>query len=187
MRVGLISDTHGDAAAWRRAMELFAACELILHAGDHLYHGAFNPVLPTYDPRELTREMNECAIPVLHARGNCDSEVDQSALQDPIMSPYVFCRLEGLNVLVAHGDSMDKMELVEQALGYGVHLLVRGHTHIHGIWEHGPMLVCNPGSPSLPKGDGIPSVGILEGSRVSLYDLRGGDLLASRDLPRIDT
>jgi len=168
-------------------MGLFAACELILHAGDHLYHGAFNPVLPTYDPKELTREMNECGIPVLHARGNCDSEVDQLALEDPIMSPYVFCRLEGLNVLVTHGDSMDQTELVEQAIAYGAHLLVRGHTHIRGIWEHGPMLVCNPGSPSLPKGDGIPSVGILEEARVSLYDVRSGDLLASRDLPRIIT
>jgi len=185
MRVGLISDTHGDAEAWRRAMQIFATCELILHAGDHLYHGAFNPVLPTYDPKELTREMNECDITVLHARGNCDSEVDQFALKDPIMSPYVFCRLEGLNVLVTHGDSMDKMKLVEQALTYGVHLLVRGHTHIHGIWEHGSMLVCNPGSPSLPKGDGIPSVGIYEDTRVSLYDVRSGDLIASRTLPGV--
>jgi putative phosphoesterase len=187
MRVGMISDTHGDAAAWRQAMGIFEACELILHAGDHLYHGAFNPVLPTYDPKELARGMNECAIPVLHARGNCDSEVDQFALKEPIMTPYVFCRLEGLNILVTHGDGMDKTQLVELGLAYGAHLLVRGHTHIYGIWEHGSMLVCNPGSPSLPKGDGVPSVGILEDGEVTLFDVRSGDRLVSRSLPRAVT
>ena len=182
MRVGLISDTHGDAAAWRRAMEVMASCELILHAGDHLYHGAFNPVLPTYEPAQLAREMNECELPILHARGNCDSEVDQLALKDPIMTPYVFCRLEGLNVLLTHGDGIDHMDLVERARGYGAHLLVRGHSHIHGIWEHGPLLVCNPGSPSLPKGDGVPSVGILEEGEVSIYDVRSGDILVSKSI-----
>lgn len=184
MKVGLISDTHGDATAWRRAVGIFESCELILHAGDHLYHGAFNLILPTYDPKELTREINECPIPILHARGNCDSEVDQSALNDPIMSPYAFCRLEGVNVMITHGDAMDEMELVDLARGYRANLLVRGHTHSHGIWEHGPMLVCNPGSPSIPKGDGVPSVGILEDGVVSLYDMRDGSITASRSLPK---
>ena len=183
MRVGLISDTHGDAAAWRRAMEILGACDLILHAGDHLYHGAFNPVLPTYDPRTLAAEMNACAIPILHARGNCDSDVDQLALRDPIMSPYVICRLEGKNIMLTHGDAMEEKELVETARGYRVSLLVRGHTHIHGIWEHPPLLVCNPGSPSLPKGDGIPSVAILEEGTVSLLDLGNGGIIVKRPIP----
>lgn len=182
MMVGMISDTHGDAAAWRRAMEILGSCELILHAGDHLYHGAFNPVLPTYDPRELAREMNECAVPILHARGNCDSEVDQLALRAPIMSPYFFCRLEGMNIMVTHGDGMDHAALVELAQGYGADLLVRGHTHARGTWEHGSMLVCNPGSPSLPKGDGVPSVAILREGEVTLYDIRDGSSLPPRAL-----
>lgn len=182
MKVGLISDTHGDATAWLKAMDIFESCDLILHAGDHLYHGAFNPVLPTYDPQELAREMNQCPIPILHVRGNCDSEVDQAALKDPIMSAYVFCRLEDSNIMVMHGDSLDEMGLVDLAGGYRADLLVRGHTHSHGIWEHGRVLVCNPGSPSLPKGDGVPSVAVLENNRVSLYDMRDGSVLTSRPL-----
>jgi putative phosphoesterase len=183
MKIGMISDTHGDASAWGRAMELLETCDLILHAGDHLYNGAFNPVLPSYDPKELARLMNECPIPILHARGNCDSEVDQLALRDPIMSPYFFCRLDGLNVMVTHGDAMEVAELVELAQGYGVHLLVRGHTHIRGTWVHGDMLACNPGSPSLPKGDGVPSVAILHDAAVTLYDLRDGTALGAHGLP----
>jgi len=183
MRVGLVSDTHGDAAAWRKALEIFGPCDLILHAGDHLYHGVFNPILPTYDPRELAEEMNDCPIPILHARGNCDSDVDQMALRDPIMSPYVFCRLEGWNILLTHGDAREEQELVELAEGYGAHLLVRGHTHIHGIWDHPPLLVCNPGSPSLPKGNGIPSVAVLEDGDLYIYDLRDGSRLSGRHMP----
>jgi putative phosphoesterase len=183
MKIGLISDTHGDVAAWREALKVLASCELILHAGDHLYHGALNPVLPSYDPRGLAEAMNECTVPILHARGNCDSDVDQLALRDPIMSPYLFCRLEGLNVLVAHGDGMDHLGLVELARGYGARLLVRGHTHVHGLWDHGSLLVCNPGSPSLPKGNEIPSVAVLEDGEVTLFDMRDGGAISSRKIP----
>jgi hypothetical protein len=183
MRVGLISDTHGDAAAWREALKIFRSCELILHAGDHLYHGAFNPILPTYNPRELAGEMNGCETPILHARGNCDSDVDQLAIKDPIMSPYVICRLEGINIMITHGDAMDDLELVELAKGYRARLLVRGHTHVHGIWDHGSLLVCNPGSPSLPKGNEVPSVAVLADGKVTLYDLRDGTELSGRPLP----
>lgn len=183
MRIGLVSDTHGDPAAWRKAMRVLQDCELILHAGDHLYHGAFNPVLPTYDPQEMARELNGCPIPIMHARGNCDSDVDQLALRDPILSPYVICRLEGINIMLTHGDGMEEPELVELARRYGMRLLVRGHTHVHGIWEHGDLLVCNPGSPSLPKGDGISSVGILEDGKVGIYDIGNGQVINSRPLP----
>lgn len=180
MRIGLVSDTHGDPVAWRRALELLGDCELILHAGDHLYHGAFNPVLPEYDPKEMARELNECPIPILHARGNCDSEVDQAALRDPILSPYVICRLEGMKVMLAHGDAMEEAQLAELAARYGMNLLVRGHTHVAGLWEHGSLLVCNPGSPSLPKGEGIPAVGLLEDGTIRILDLRNGAVLHER-------
>jgi putative phosphoesterase len=183
MKVGLISDTHGDVEAWRRAMDLLGSCELILHAGDHLYHGVFNPILESYDPRQLANEMNDCPIPMLHARGNCDSDVDQMALADPIMSPYVFCQVEGLKILITHGDGMGDVELVEMAEGYGVQLVVRGHTHVHGVWNHGSLLVCNPGSPSLPKGDQVPSVGLLEDGSVRVVDLNNGDTLFGLEVP----
>lgn len=183
MKVGLISDTHGDADAWRRAMGVFGDCDLILHAGDHLYHGAFNPVLPTYDPKELAREINDCPIPILHARGNCDSEVDQTAIDDPILAPYAFCRLEGLNIMAVHGDGLSEEELSGMAARYGVGLLLRGHTHVRGMRRSGSALLLNPGSPSLPKGDGIPTVAVLEGTELFLVDLRDGGVLEKGRLP----
>jgi hypothetical protein len=182
MKVGIISDTHGDIEAWEKAMRLFEGCELILHAGDHLYHGAFNPVVPSYRPRELAEMMNDSPIPILHARGNCDSEVDQLALKDPILSPMVVCFLEGVKILVVHGHQKEDQEWVKTASGYGVDLLVRGHTHVPGIWRHGSLLVCNPGSPSLPKGREGATVAVLEDKEVSLLDL-DGKVLNSGKLP----
>ena len=39
MRVGIISDTHGGLKAWEEAIKgPFEGVELILHAGDLLYH-----------------------------------------------------------------------------------------------------------------------------------------------------
>ncbi|MDY6795018.1 MAG: hypothetical protein SWK76_07030 [Actinomycetota bacterium] len=73
------------------------------------------------------------------------------------------------------------MELVELAKAYGARLLVRGHTH-RGIWVHGSLLVCNPGSPSIPKGDEVPSVGLLEDGEVRLHDLRSGEVISTRKL-----
>ena len=76
--------------------------------------------------------------------------------------------------------------LVEMATGYSVQLLVRGHTHIHGVWNHGSLLVCNPGSPSLPTGNEIPSVGVLENGIVSILDLRNGGKLLNLQVPALD-
>ncbi len=182
MRIGLISDTHGDPLAWRKAVRLLEGCRMILHAGDHLYNGAFNPVLPSYSPSELARLMNESKAPILHVRGNCDSEVDQLALKDPILSPYIWVHLDGLDIMVVHGHQAEEGELARQAAGYGARWLVRGHTHIYGIREVEGVTVCNPGSPSLPKGDGIPTVGLLEGNVLSILELESGKPLLLKEL-----
>jgi hypothetical protein len=73
--------------------------------------------------------MNASTIPILHARGNCDSEVDSLALTDPIMSPYVFLVWEGMRIVVTHGDAYpDPAGLVAQGKRWGARLIVRGET-----------------------------------------------------------
>ncbi len=178
MKIGLVSDTHGDVKAWSRAQELFEGCDLILHAGDHLYNGAFNPVLESYYPLEAARLMNASPVPILHARGNCDSEVDSLALTDPIMSPYVFLVWEGLRIVVTHGDAYpEPSDLAAQGRRWGVRLIVRGHTHERGITEWNGVTIFNPGSCSLPKGDGVATVGMLENRELTLLRLADGEVL----------
>jgi hypothetical protein len=178
MKIGMVSDTHGDVKAWKRVEELLAGCELILHAGDHLYNGAFNPILPSYNPLELAGMMNASTIPILHARGNCDSEVDSLALTDPIMSPYVFLVWEGMRIVVTHGDAYpDPAGLVAQGKRWGARLIVRGHTHESSISYFDGVTLFNPGSCSLPKGDGVATVGLLGDGELMLVRLADGEVL----------
>lgn len=182
MRIGLISDTHGDLEAWLRAVDLLGEIDLMLHAGDHLYHGVFNPVLETYVPGNLAQAMNESPFPILHAKGNCDSEVDQNALNDPILDPYALLMLENAQIMVIHGDRYDEAGLFGMAERLGVKIIVRGHTHISGIKERGGIIMVNPGSPSLPKGDCIPSVGLIEEKTVKILSLGDGTVTCLKEI-----
>ena len=104
MKIGIISDTHGHEMAWANACErFFKGADLILHAGDVLYHGPRNPMKADYNPAGLVARINSCDIPVVIAKGNCDSSVDASCLDLPIEAPYAYVVWEGLRIVVTHG------------------------------------------------------------------------------------
>lgn len=163
MKIGVISDTHGDVRAWRKVIEgVFKDAGLIIHAGDILYHGPRNPLVPGYNPPALSTLINSCPVPVLFAKGNCDAEVDQLMLDYPIQSPYVFMQLGNLRVMAHHGDGLDRDEALRLSRLYHAHLFISGHTHVPSLEEESGVVLLNPGSPSLPKGDGRPSVAAME-------------------------
>ena len=94
MKFGIISDTHGHELAWADAVsKFFGGAEMILHAGDVLYHGPRNPRKTDYNPAGLVERINTSNVPVVIARGNCDSSVDESCLDVPICAPYAFVKL----------------------------------------------------------------------------------------------
>ena len=46
MKIGIISDTHGCHERWSLAYDkYFKDADMIIHAGDVLYHGPRNPML----------------------------------------------------------------------------------------------------------------------------------------------
>jgi hypothetical protein len=177
MRIGVISDTHGGTQGWRQAVAgPFVGAELILHAGDIFYHGPRNPMPPGYDPAALAQLINAAPAPVIIARGNCDSDVDQLVLDFPIQAPYALVVIEGLRIMVNHGTEFGLEDplpgLARLAAKYKLDVLVSGHTHIPmlesvggavnmqsvRIWKIPPdlkrvggSLIMNPGSPALPK------------------------------------
>ncbi|MCL4499272.1 MAG: phosphodiesterase [Chloroflexi bacterium] len=154
MRIGVISDTHGDTLAWDRALVAFAGCSLVVHCGDILYHGPFNPMLPTYAPHQLAGALNEAPFPIVFGKGNCDSEVDQLAISYPIEQPMAHVHLHDLSLLALHGDKYDEEGLEKLGRKYGVDIIVRGHTHECTIRKMGGgLVIMNPGSASLPKED----------------------------------
>ena len=81
MKIGIISDTHGCHERFSLAFDkYFKDADMIIHAGDVLYHGPRNPMLSNYNPAKLAEKLNSCSMPVVICRGNCDSEVDQMVL-----------------------------------------------------------------------------------------------------------
>ena len=78
MKIGLISDTHGNVAGWDRAVEVaLEGSDLIVHCGDVLYHGPKFAPAEAYDPMTLASRINDSHVAVLIARGNGDSDVDR--------------------------------------------------------------------------------------------------------------
>ncbi|MCL6638875.1 MAG: phosphodiesterase [Firmicutes bacterium] len=163
MKIGIISDTHGDARSWQKVMAgPFKDARLLIHAGDILYHGPRNPVIAGYDPPALAALINGCPVPVLFARGNCDAAVDQLVLEYPVQAPYVFLQIGNFRIMAHHGDGLDRAEILRLARRYQADLFISGHTHVPLLEQEGEVVLLNPGSPSLPKGDGRASVALLE-------------------------
>ncbi len=184
MRIGLISDTHGDLAAWEKAMDALGEVDLILHAGDVLYHGVFNNIPGAYDPQGLARTMNGLTVPIIHARGNCDSEVDQVALDNHILSDFAFASAEGTRILVNHGHRYSEGELVKMAAGGKARVVHRAHTHVPELRVADGVMLVNAGSCAIPKQDGeAPTVGLLEDARITIFNIDSGDVLMEEMLP----
>ena len=52
MKIGIISDTHGDLVQVEKALKILEDCKYIIHCGDVLYHGPRND-LPKMEAREV--------------------------------------------------------------------------------------------------------------------------------------
>ncbi len=179
MKIGLISDTHGSCSAWEAAIRgPLSGSEMILHAGDVLYHGPRNPLPEGYAAGELAEVMNQSAAPVLIAQGNCDSEVDQMVLNWPLQAPFAVYHCSLGPILIVHGHGHDSTSLVSLSKRMKASVVVTGHTHIPGIMYKDGVWLVNPGSPALPKGPSpVPTVGWLHDEGICVGHLDGGDIL----------
>ncbi len=165
-------------------MAVLGDLDLITHAGDVLYHGIFNPITETYDPRRLAEVLNESPVPRVHARGNCDSEVDQLALDCHILSDFAFVSAEGTRILVTHGHKYPREELVNMAARAKADILHIGHFHKPEITVVGSVTVFNAGSCALPKQEGErPTVGLLEDGIIRVVDIDTGEVYSEGTIP----
>lgn len=176
MKIGIISDTHGSAEAWQKAYkDFFSNVDLILHAGDHLYHGPRNKLAVDYSPKDLAEKINTCDTTILSVRGNCDSDVDAGVLDIPLVSPYLFTYIEGFRFVVTHGDVTETdEEKLQLAQKLHADIFISGHTHVAGIKKENGCVFINPGSPSLSKrSDGRQTIAVLDliEKYVRIYDL----------------
>lgn len=164
--IGIISDTHGDVKAWRKAMELFADCGAVFHAGDvllHSYDGAFVP-------DSLAQEINICSQELFFAMGNCDRFSDAELLL-PVLQPIVTVDWNGRIIAMAHGNNPALLK--RDAAAVGARLVISGHTHVAKLTEIGSVVYLNPGSASRPLGSDPASVAIADKQGISIVTLDG--------------
>jgi len=132
--IGILSDSHDNLTALRRAVGLFkeTGCKLIIHAGDF--------VAP-FAAREL--EKSGCLMKAVF--GNCDGE--KKGLRSVIQpfgtiqdAPLIF-NYNDINILVSHLN----MPVENYAAQQKYDVIIIGHTHNPDIQKSGKTLIINPG------------------------------------------
>ena len=160
MKIGVMSDTHGSLLYFEKALEVLSDCDILLHAGDVLYHGPRNDLPKGYNPKGVISKINELDN-IIIARGNCDADVDQMVITHPIQGPYILSQFGETRILINHGYVDSKEETIKKAKSMGADILILGHTHVKELYVDENLIVINPGSTSIPK-DGSHSVATID-------------------------
>ncbi len=178
MKLMFASDIHGSAWAARELCRLYEEekPDRLILLGDLLYHGPRNDLPRDYAPKEVFALLNGLAEHIVCVRGNCDSEVDQMVLDFPILADsLLLCLPDDRVCFVTHGHIYNDEALPKLHKG---DLLIHGHTHVSGVWQHDTYVTINPGSMALPKEGQSPSYMTYQDGLFAIKSL-GGALLTS--------
>lgn len=135
MRIGIVSDSHGDVRVFEKMLAVPGAAdaELWLHAGD------FAPDADDLEERAGKRVVRVC--------GNCDFFVDGVYDETTVDAA-------GHRIFLAHGHlfhvGYGTERLAAAAREAGADIAVYGHTHI-ALEQRGDVTVLNPGSIARPR------------------------------------
>lgn len=157
VRIGIISDTHGNAGAVEAALEMAPAVDLWLHAGDFVE-----------DARYLEMRSDTGVVKVA---GNGD-------WPKPDTPNEVVVEVGGHKIFLTHGHTYGvnygTVQLAEAAREAGCDIAVYGHTH-KVCHEEGAICILNPGSASRPRDEARPSfmtVDFLPGKKLEVKEYR---------------
>ncbi|MGL4761798.1 MAG: YfcE family phosphodiesterase [Sarcina sp.] len=133
MEIIVVSDTHNNAKALEKILEISKNADVIFHLGDNIA-----------DARLLEKDFHG----VVHmVKGNCDYGDD--GLNEKLVE------LEGKKFFLTHGDrygvnyGLDK--IYYRGLELGADCILYGHTHRKLHILEGEVHIINPGSLPLPR------------------------------------
>ena len=165
MKIGIISDTHGCHERFSLAFDkYFKDADMIIHAGDVLYHGPRNPMLSDYNPAKLA--------------------ASTLILDMPIQAPYTYVVAEGLKIVTTHGHYVETDEAKDKmAKALKADIFISGHVHINVLEKRGNTVFLNPGSPSLSKReDNRATVAVLEDKTIKIIDIDTDEVIMTLTL-----
>ncbi|EQB90017.1 putative phosphoesterase [Clostridium punense] len=144
MKIGVLSDSHGNVTSIERAIKALEECNIIYHLGDYI--------------RDLKLIKDRLGLPMIAIRGNCD--LHSEGIKEVVE------RVEGVNIFLTHGDRYDvKFNLFKlryKAMETNSSLVLYGHTHIGKIEKEEGIYYVNPGSVAEPRGSSKATIAIIE-------------------------
>ena len=143
MKILVVSDTHRNFIALKKAFDAVPDADTVVHLGDGESEFA------------LLCSMNP-TLAAVYVGGNCDNEIHKSV---HIMSAG------GLKIFCTHGHRFNVRNGVEvlaaEAKKNDCAIALYGHTHINRTDVVDGVYVMNPGSLDSPRGGTKPSYGIV--------------------------
>lgn len=179
MKLGILSDTHGDADTLAYVLNhIFQDVNQIIHAGDILYGAEYDQI------KRFNHLLKTNKIPFIAAEGNCDRMLPPPPLHPELFSPYGTFMHQRTRIVFTHGDHYSSpLALKLLADSTQSRIIITGHTHIFQIDIHNELIFLNPGSPARPKHpSGIPTVMKLENNTLELINAKNGNILEQREL-----
>ncbi len=172
MKVLIASDLHGSLFYTNILMSQIEKekVDRIVLLGDILYHGPRNDLPKEYNPKEVIKLLNECVVPIISVRGNCDTEVDQMVLNFPILSDYIILIINNKTFFLTHGHLYNETKLPPHHKG---DIIMCGHTHIQKYEKGEDYTYVNVGSVSIPKENGYHGYVIIENNTLYFKNLDG--------------
>ncbi len=179
MRYLIFSDIHGSKGCLDKVLQAFELhhCDYIIILGDILYHGPRNPLPVEHNPKEVALTLNALASKIICVAGNCEAPVDQMVLEFPCLAETSLIVDDGVRIFATHGHVYNPSNL--PVLG-GIDIFLYGHTHLYELRYQNDILICNPGSISLPKENRPQSYAIYANRELTIYDLNN-NILAQKN------
>lgn len=161
MKLGFISDTHGEERYLKMALPYLSDCDMVLHTGDifQFYCHPCDPIFP------ILNSMNN----LYFVRGNCDGKSHKSFHHDTSLYERII-EYNSLRIFMAHGNRKSLHEYTEEARSENCSLFVSGHTHRSRIEIAEGILCLNPGSLGRPR-DGFHSLAIMDERKIQILDV----------------
>lgn len=142
MKIGVLSDTHGNKKAIEEIMPALTKMDKVIHLGDHFY--------------DMDFAKSELGDKLVTVYGNCDGGGDEKILD-----------LEGVKTLICHGNryhvKMGLTRIFLRAKELGVKLVLYGHTHKAQIDYAEDITLINPGAMTRFSKNGYCIIDITDG------------------------
>lgn len=151
MRIGVVSDSHGDRENLLKAIEKMEQVDAIFHLGDFVKDNRY--IEENYSGK------------IYCVTGNCDI-LTGLASKERDVPEELLVEINGKKIYATHGHKYRVKQGLTSIYYRGrevnADIVLYGHTHCPHVIKEGKMVILNPGSVAVPRGGSAPTFGIIE-------------------------